>query len=33
MPKTHLGQSKSTYNACGPLTKTKERIQKFKGAM
>ena len=26
----HLKQPKFTYSACGPLTKNKERIQKFK---
>ena len=36
MPEMHLKQSASldksgfTYSACGPLTKNKERIQKFK---
>ena len=26
----HLGQPQFTYSACGPFTKNKERIQKFK---
>ena len=30
MPKMHLKQSGFTYIACGPFTKNKERIQKFK---
>ena len=30
MPETHLRQPQSTYSACGPFTKNKERIQKFK---
>ena len=30
MPKMHLKQPGFTYSACGPLTKNKERIQKFK---
>ena len=30
MPEMHLKQLGSTYSACGPLTKNKERIQKFK---
>ena len=30
MPKMHLKQSGFTYSACGPFTKNKERIQKFK---
>ena len=29
-PEMHLKQSKFTYSACGPFTKNKERIQKFK---
>ena len=29
MPKTHLKQSGFTYSVCGPLTKNKERIQRF----
>ena len=30
MPEMHLKQPRFTYNACGPFTKNKERIQKFK---
>ena len=30
MPVLHLKQPGFTYNACGPFTKKKERIQKFK---
>ena len=30
MPKMHLKQPAFTYSACGPFTKNKERIQKFK---
>ena len=30
MPEMHLGQPGFTYGACGPFTKNKERIQKFK---
>ena len=30
MPKMHLKQPNFTYSACGPFTKNKERIQKFK---
>ena len=30
MPEIHLTQPRFTYSACGPFTKTKERIQKFK---
>ena len=30
MPETHLKQPGFTYSACGPITKNKERIQKFK---
>ena len=30
MPEMHLVQPEFTYSACGPFTKTKERIQKFK---
>ena len=30
MPEIHLKQSGVTYHACGPFTKNKERIQKFK---
>ena len=29
MPKMHLKQPRFTYSACGPFTKSKERIQKF----
>ena len=29
-PKMHLKQPGFTYSACGPFTKSKERIQKFK---
>ena len=29
MPELHLKQPGFTYNVCGPLTKNKERIQKF----
>ena len=29
IPKMHLKQPEFTYSACGPFTKTKERIQKF----
>ena len=29
-PETHLKQPRFTYSACGPFTKNKERIQKFK---
>ena len=32
MPKIHLRQPGFTYSACGPFTKNKERIQKFKQA-
>ena len=32
MPEIHLRQPGFTYSACGPFTKTKERIQKFKQA-
>ena len=31
MPEMHLKQPRFTYRACGPFTKNKERIQKFKG--
>ena len=31
MSKMHLKQHGFTYSACGPFTKNKERIQKFKG--
>ena len=30
MPEMHLKQPGFTYSACGPFTKSKERIQKFK---
>ena len=30
MPIMHLKQPGCTYNACGPFTKSEERIQKFK---
>ena len=30
MPEMHLKQPELTYSACGPFTKNKERIQKFK---
>ena len=30
MSEMHLRQPEFTYSACGPFTKTKERIQKFK---
>ena len=30
MPEMHLMQPGFTYIACGPFTKNKERIQKFK---
>ena len=30
MPEIHLRQSGFTYSACGPFTKNKEKIQKFK---
>ena len=30
MSEMHLKQPRFTYSACGPLTKNKERIQKFK---
>ena len=30
MPEMHLRQLAFTYSACGPFTKNKERIQKFK---
>ena len=29
IPEMHLKQSGFTYSACGPFTKSKERIQKF----
>ena len=30
MPEMHLKQPEVTYSACGPFTKNKERIQRFK---
>ena len=30
MPVMHVRQPRFTYNACGPFTKNKERIHKFK---
>ena len=30
MPEMYLRQPRSTYSACGPFTKNKEIIQKFK---
>ena len=30
MPELHLRQRGFTYSACGPITKNKERIKKFK---
>ena len=30
MPEVHLRQSRFAYIACGPFTKNKERIQRFK---
>ena len=30
MPERHLKQPQFTYSVCGPFTKSKERIQKFK---
>ena len=30
MPQMHLKEPGFTYSACGPFTKNKERIQKFK---
>ena len=30
IPEMHLRQPEFTYSACGPFTKNKERIQKFK---
>ena len=29
MPEMHLKQASFTYSACGPFTKSKERIEKF----
>ena len=31
LPEMHLRQTGFIYSACGPFTKNKERIQKFKG--
>ena len=30
MPEMHLREPKFTYSACGPFTKYKQRIKKFK---
>ena len=30
MPVMHLQQPRFTYSTCGPFTKNKEKIQKFK---
>ena len=30
LPEIHLKQSEFIYSACGPFTKNKEKIQKFK---
>ena len=30
MPEMHLGQPQFVYSACGPFTRNKERIKKFK---
>ena len=30
MPEMHLKQPRFTYSACGPFTKNKERMKKFK---
>ena len=30
MPEMHLKQPEFTYSACGPFTKNKQRIEKFK---
>ena len=30
MPEIYLKQPRFTYSVCGPVTKNKERIQKFK---
>ena len=30
MPEMHLRQPRFTYSVCGPFTKHKEKIQKFK---
>ena len=32
MPEMHLRQPKFVYSACGPFTRHKERIKKFKQA-
>ena len=32
MSEMYLRQPQSTYSACGPFTKTKEQVQKFKEA-
>ena len=32
MPEMHLRQPGFTYSACGPLTKNKERVKRFKEA-
>ena len=32
MPRMHLRQPGFTYSACGPFTKNKEEIQKFKNS-
>ena len=32
MPELHLKQPRFTYSACGPFTKHRERIQKFREA-
>ena len=31
MPEMHLKQPGNTYSSCGPFTKNKEKIKKFKG--
>ena len=31
MPETHLRQPEFLYSACGPFTKNKGKIKKFKG--
>ena len=31
MPEIHLKQHRLTYSDCGPFTKNKENIEKFKG--
>ena len=33
MPEMHLRHSGFTYSACGPFTKNKQRIQKFREAV